>query len=242
MNELQMRRDKHLHSNPFFLTCLKRNEHGAKDFSPMTRFSKPELVEAIRNMEQLLQDEGISIAERPVSVPVTVGSDSSDHASTSDSSSGVHMPPHIAPSRSVDSDGALIANGEGAHLYTQPTSPIASGSSSTPPEIPSHEILRFKDSELTEEIFRPLWAKGEPLLVTEVGAKLKINWSPGYFMKKYGTQNCLIIECQTEDNKRITVGEFFTDFGQYEGRDKCWKLKVGCVVVHPCDYFAYRPH
>ncbi|KAJ6543856.1 hypothetical protein B0H19DRAFT_1168673 [Mycena capillaripes] len=223
IDELQRRRDKHSHANPFFLACLKRNEHGAKDFSPMTRFSEPDLAQAIRDMEKILLDEGISVDEP--SAPAASGSIStdSDHPSTStSSSSGTYTPPNVVTSPSNDSEATLISNGDVTYPYAQLTSPVASGSN---PEIPSHQILRFTDTELTDEIFRALWAKGDPLLVTDVGKKLKINWSPEYFMKEYGTESCLIIECQTEVSKRITVGEFFRDFGRYEGRVQCWKLK-----------------
>ncbi|KAJ7367835.1 Jmjd1a protein [Mycena albidolilacea] len=224
IKELQRRRDKFTHQNPFFLNCMKRNEHGAKDFSPMTRFSKPELTQAIRSMEQLLQDEGIPLPGRlmpAVSEPAPI----SAYASTSNGSSGrPHMPPQDIPSSpSNDSEVTLVPNGDSAHPNAESTPSMVS--SVNPDDIPSHEILRFTDSELTDEIFRPLWAQGDPLLVTDVGTKLRIHWSPEYFIGKYGNENCVIIECQTEENKRITVGEFFRNFGHYEGREKCWKLK-----------------
>ena len=56
-------------------------------------------------------------------------------------------------------------------------------------------------------------------------------WTPEYFSPKYGTQSCLILECQTEQNKRVTVAEFFALFGKYEGRRDCWKLKVRGALV-----------
>ncbi|KAF7330825.1 Clavaminate synthase-like protein [Mycena venus] len=212
LDELQARKDRILHGNPSFLNCLKRNEHGARDFAPMTRFTKSELAEAIRNMEQLLQDEGI-----PVPGPAPTGS---VHASTKN---GPHtLAQNIAPSPSNDSESTLVPSGDATLPDAEPSSPIAR---LIPEDIPSHDILRFSDSELTDDIFRPLWAQGDPLLVKDVGKKLKINWSPEYFITKYGNESCVIIECQTEENRRTTVGDFFKDFGKYEGRDKCWKLK-----------------
>jgi lysine-specific demethylase 3 len=53
---LQARREKHAHSNPFFLSCTRRNEHHAKDFSPMSRFCKAELAQAIKDMEAMLRE------------------------------------------------------------------------------------------------------------------------------------------------------------------------------------------
>lgn len=54
---LQVRREKHAHNNPFFLACTRRNEHQAKDFSPMSRFCRKELSTAIDDMRKLLQQE-----------------------------------------------------------------------------------------------------------------------------------------------------------------------------------------
>ncbi|KAF7354901.1 Clavaminate synthase-like protein [Mycena sanguinolenta] len=161
-------------------------------------------------MEQLLRDEGLPVT-RQSAEPVLA------YAPTSQGGSACAPPQDIAASPSNDSEATLVPtpNGDMAH----PSRIVNSE------EVPSHEILRFTDSELTDEVFRPLWAKGDPLLVTDAGKKLKIHWSPEYFIEKYGAASCLIIECQTEENKVTTVGEFFRTFGQYEGREKCWKLK-----------------
>ena len=83
---------------------------------------------------------------------------------------------------------------------------------------------------LTEEGFRPYWALGCPVVVTGLLGKLKINWTPEYFIEKYNNQSCLILECQTDQSQRMTVGDFFQVFGKYEGRKEHWKLKV-CVCV-----------
>ncbi|KAJ7638409.1 Clavaminate synthase-like protein [Roridomyces roridus] len=180
LQALQARRENHANGNPFFLSCIKRTDHGAKDFSPVTRFSKGELEGIIHTME------GLQLL------------------------SPAHANPHsAAPSAasplSNDSEATLTSNGG---------------------EISSHDILRFRDNELTEEIFRPIWAKGEPILVTDVGPKLKVDWTPEYFITKYGQDTCLIVECQSDDlSKRVTVGDFFRDFGSYQGRELCWKLK-----------------
>jgi len=239
---LQSRREKHAHSNPFFLSCTRRNEHQAKDFSPMSRFCKTELSQAIEEMEKLLGDEpeeagaiepggdvgggdgkagGSGSGMRdgqlihsptsmssPVNVPDLIASNNS----TTDSS-GISTPPETAlsavPPLAKSLDPGTSVNGHG-----------------TATEIPSHTIRRFTDSELTDDVFRPIWAKGEPLLVTDLLEKFKIQWTPEYFLEQYNTQSCLILECQTDENKRVTVGEFFSWFGKYEGRSDCWKLKV----------------
>ncbi|KAJ7429071.1 Clavaminate synthase-like protein [Mycena galericulata] len=90
---------------------------------------------------------------------------------------------------------------------------------------PSHEIHRYSYDDLKEDVFRRLWAKGDPILVTDVARRLTIAWTPEYFIEHYGSDECDVTECQSNTCKRTTVGEFFETFGQYQGRQNCWKLK-----------------
>jgi lysine-specific demethylase 3 len=231
LKDLAARRENDAKRNPTFLTCLKRKEHGAKDFSPMSRFNKVDLEEAISNMEQFLGNEAIVQPAHPVSP----GSLPPDVAGSDDTSSTtIQTPPHrvhtplSSPLSSAASDTTLISNGDQHEPPPTPSHDERTG-------VPYREIQRFADSQLKEEEFRAIWAKGDPLLVTGVGRKFKIDWSPSYFMKKYGSESCLIIDCQTDANKRITVKEFFSTFGQYEDRENCWKLKVSRIL------FAINP-
>lgn len=229
---LQARREKHAHTNPFFLSCTRRNEHHAKDFSPMSRFCKSELAQAIKDMEALLAEPD------PDEVPVIGAIDPILQNGQSTSNSGMGA---VSNGVSVDSSNSEIpapstlgevaqvhpAGGEGAPtnvgVPAQPP-PISTESS----EIPFHHTITIPDSELTEDVFRPLWVKGEPLVVTGLLPKFQVQWTPEYFLQKYNSQSCLILECQSDVNKRVTVGEFFSWFGKYEGRVECWKLKVSC--------------
>lgn len=65
---LQAKRESHAHTNPFFLSCTRRNEHQYSDFSPMSRFDKAELEGVIENMDKLLQEETVQ-ASVPVMEP-----------------------------------------------------------------------------------------------------------------------------------------------------------------------------
>ncbi|KAJ7124146.1 Clavaminate synthase-like protein, partial [Mycena crocata] len=91
--------------------------------------------------------------------------------------------------------------------------------------IPFYYIPTFKDSDLTENIFSSIWATGNPLLVTDIGHKFKIDWSPHYFIAKHGQETCEFVECQTSVTSNITVEKFFETFGTYEGRTECRKVK-----------------
>ncbi|KAJ7666546.1 hypothetical protein B0H17DRAFT_1089633 [Mycena rosella] len=201
--DLKVLRDKHAHLSPTFLMCMKKKDHRATDFSPMSRFNKPELVTAIDAMKKLLKDEAIDLLEPStvVDAPNSVNATKVEPASTSIRYGAQTPSDDTLSPLSNDSDTTLISDGNVPPLGSDPA--VASGSRT---EIPAHEIRRFKASDLTEEIFRPLWAQGDPLLVTNVGSKLKIDWSPQYLWRS------------TEESMRITVAEFFSNFGQYEGR------------------------
>ncbi|KIP09215.1 hypothetical protein PHLGIDRAFT_343879 [Phlebiopsis gigantea 11061_1 CR5-6] len=241
---LQAKREKHAHVNPFFLSCTRRNEHRASDFSPMSRFSKDELSEAIAEMETLLAQPAtdgdvVIVAKEPAEASPPVESPADKQSATdseSDGSSQATQRPAGAPSSPLsvsdaESDKKPIAEVAAVEGTKAPepssfaSAPTAGASALDSASIPAHEPLVFADSELTDEVFAKVWAKGEPLVVTDVMSKFRIPWTPEYFSQKYGTQTCLILECQSDQNKRVSVGEFFSWFGKYEGRRDCWKLK-----------------
>ena len=95
-----------------------------------------------------------------------------------------------------------------------------------PLQTPSHPIKCFSDEELTEEKFRAVWRRGEPIIVKGLLHKFHIKWTPEYFVEKHGAQTCLLLDCQKDGNEKQTVGKFFSGFGQYECRTICHKLKV----------------
>lgn len=235
---LQARREKYAHTNPFFLSCTRRNEHSSREFSPMTRFCQPELVEAIKEMEELLEQPDIDALPPNIGAidpnlengteETTKNTDTGQCANTSrDEALGVTSSPQVphlnGNAQRVEGTTPNCANAgqSDASLDTDSQQDGPGG----PPEIPSHPIVTIPDSELTEDVFRSLWTKGEPLVVTGILPKFQIQWTPEYFVQKYHSQSCLILECQTDVNKRVTVGEFFSQFGKYEGRTECWKLK-----------------
>jgi len=241
---LQARREKHAHSNPFFLSCTRRNEHHAKDFSPMSRFCKAELAQAIKDMETMLKepdidalpvvgaiDPSLQAAQLNGTTPADVSS-SADLQIGGEKSAPTVQLPSDGPSQAGIShlDSVPVPNSSVSQVVeSSPLDPSVPSSVDYPSsEIPSHPTFSIPDSQLTEEVFRPLWAKGEPIVVTDLLPKFQIQWTPEYFKQKYNSQSCLILECQTDVNKRVTVGEFFSWFGKYEGRSECWKLKA-CI-------------
>jgi [histone H3]-dimethyl-L-lysine9 demethylase len=244
--QLQARREKYAHSNPFFLSCTRRNEHSASEFSPVTRFCKEELELAMKQMEEVLASPDVDALPAYGAIDPTL---EGPHADAPNGSNAVPLvngstatppladgtPPNQTttnPNAAQTPQDSLIPVGKAdesstsnvqSTVFPPTTDSINTGEGG---EIPCHPTKHFDDSELTDEVFRPMWAKGEPLVVTGLASKFKIFWSPEYFIEKYGSENCLIVECQKDTNKRVTVGEFFSWFGKYEGRKECWKLKV----------------
>lgn len=166
-------------------------------------------------------------------------SSSSSSASTSGSSSaGIPTPPPdpsggafvvALGEPSLRKEGLSPSNTPTRHAsiatpaYVPPSLPPITAS------VPYHQIKRYTYGEVTTgdsiAVFAPIWQRGDPIVVTGCLEHFKIAWTPEYFVKNYGEQTCLIIECQTDSNKRVTVGQFFDMFGNYGGRSECWKLK-----------------
>lgn len=85
----------------------------------------------------------------------------------------------------------------------------------------------FSAGGLTEEIFTPLWAKGQTVVVTGLLDIFQFQWTPDEFIRRYGSQTCHVVDCYDNNQTPIAmnVERFFSQFGHYDGRKTCWKLK-----------------
>ena len=219
--------------NPFFLSCARKSEHGYSSFTPVTRFEKAELDEAVAEMKKLsLNDTGTMASN---------GSINEEHARD-----GFPMNSDPAPSPHYLTSGDAFAtttvssdpfddqsyNDGVCTLIKDPTPPEVTGPGAVPLDspIPTYPIPRYTTTSLTEEVFTKQWANGIPLVVSGLLSHLQVQWTPQYFTSKYGGQQCIILECQNDSNKKVTVEEFFQEFGRYDGRTECWKLKVSLTV------------
>jgi lysine-specific demethylase 3 len=250
--------EKKVHSNPFFLSCTKRQEHALKDFSPVSRFCCDELEAVVREMEQLVKEENARAAGRaPVHTPtpwtsheqqaenvpslsgsiMTTTETSSVRTSPNQNDASLSLDPSLAstfepPKPQGPPPGSSIPS----HAFLPPSSvslppPVAGrfGDPLDPAQVPSHPYYVFDRTELSEAQFQPLWAVGQAVVVTGLLESFAIHWTPEYFIQNFEQHKCLILECHTDENKSITVGEFFSQFGAYAGRTKCWKLKVSRI-------------
>lgn len=252
------RRERHAHANPFFLACLKRKDHGVTEFTPVTRFVESELDQAIEDMGAILEKEEdvLPSVDCPV-VETTNGPSKVNPPSTNQMYFAPEdRPSHdgLIGSSSLQEQSSLDVRTElpSKTLYSVDTfpdpliSPIYD--EYTPSNVPEHITsipiyrLQIIPASLYDPpqstpsypskprlVFSSLWAKGIPLLVKDVLPRFKLEWTPQYFMDRYGDQSCLIVECQTDENKRINIREFFSKFGDYKDRQGCWKLKVSDI-------------
>jgi lysine-specific demethylase 3 len=69
-------------------------------------------------------------------------------------------------------------------------------------------ILRLANSELTDEVFYHVWARGEPILITRARAKFKLPWSPEYFIDHHGAEQCSLVDCGTDLTFEMKVEQF----------------------------------
>ncbi|KAJ7855758.1 hypothetical protein B0H14DRAFT_2579219 [Mycena olivaceomarginata] len=90
-----------------------------------------------------------------------------------------------------------------------PPCPTLSYTSTT--DLPCHQIFRYANSQLSQEVFHGLWAHGDPLLVTDVTQNFELAWDPDYFIVNHGHDKCEIVDCQTDTSEQTTVQEFFKD-------------------------------
>lgn len=152
------------------------------------------------------------------------------------------QPANLSSSSTSSKVSSSEGNDDGVcTLVADPVPPslssASSSASSLPPvsatssSLPTWPVPYYTGDSLTEAAFSALWAKGVPLVVTGLLGRFQIEWTPEYFKAKYGSQACIILECQLDTNKRVTVGDFFEWFGKYEGRTECWKLKVSHKFV-----------
>lgn len=90
------------------------------------------------------------------------------------------------------------------------------------------EVHRMCSTRLDHAKFRQLLARGEPLVVTSVQYVMQGNWTPAYFVQRYGSQEVTITDCESNHEYSSTVAQFFSGFGTQKSgtNNRVLKLKV----------------
>jgi len=176
---LQAKRESHAHTNPFFLSCTRRNEHQYSDFSPMSRFDKAELEGVIESMEKLLQDETVQTSG-PAVEPVSASKGEHGVTGATDGTARASVP-NTSPLDLVTTvGGSSPVSGAGpAPSSPQPMQASLNGTAlnghaivEDPSGIPSHSTRTYTTADLTDAEFRKVWPQGAPLVMTGLGKSL----------------------------------------------------------------------
>ena len=85
----------------------------------------------------------------------------------------------------------------------------------------TREVPTFRQGHVTFSEFQRHWSQGVPVVITNV--RMQGDWSPEYFIARYGSKDVTIVDCETEATLPGTVADFFLQFGQ---RVRILKIKV----------------
>lgn len=90
-----------------------------------------------------------------------------------------------------DSPTEVLSPGDIERLYTKSTHaeaiPIPDPAGL---EEHSHQFIRTDFERLDNSRFDVLWAKGEPMVIDNVDKRLKLSWTPGDFIERFGEEPC----------------------------------------------------
>lgn len=229
---------KKMHPNPTFLSCTRKQEHAFRDFSPVSRFCVKELNNVVLEMEELLakdaQKPGRSLREQDIHEAAGDNSGPSDPIMTTAETSSVRTAPEPGPVEILlttnpsgfSPNSTPISDNNATSIIELPV-PVASrpGDPIDPSGLASYPYHIFS-KHITDLQFNELWKNGQTLVVKDLLDNFLIPWTPEYFIENFERNQCLILECNTNENKSVTVGDFFREFGRFENRQKIWKLKV----------------
>jgi [histone H3]-dimethyl-L-lysine9 demethylase len=74
--------------------------------------------------------------------------------------------------------------------------------------------------------FKRSWARGEPIIVTDVQHTIQGTWDPTYFTEVFGPESVTVVDCKTDQEVNSTVAEFFQTFGDSGLQSRALKIKV----------------
>ncbi|KAH7332919.1 hypothetical protein B0J17DRAFT_676934 [Rhizoctonia solani] len=227
--------------------------HLPNDFQPVTRFSRQELEQTVGDMESIIEKSKSAPAPREGSTSRTAQAQIAKWASRVPTWNPTS--PHAStepPALSSAGSSRDVSSSRGTPDPQLPTMPIIASPTMSPthedqfsPEIgplpgkrpvvshhgrldpasvPSHPVHHFSKT-LLEENFKPLWARGEAIVVQDLLSQFELNWSPEYFIAEYGEQRCMVVNCEDNKDREMVVRDFFELFGKADREAGILKLK-----------------
>jgi hypothetical protein len=99
------------------------------------------------------------------------------------------------------------------------------------------ETIRIPAHEMSNELLDHLWSQDDPypFVVTDVTRDLQYSFSPEFFREHevLSKQECIVQNCQTGEEYKSTVSEFFSRYGDQSEDRQPERLKVNFSVIHP---------
>lgn len=100
-----------------------------------------------------------------------------------------------------------------------------------------HEYRTFDRTCLSWDTFRSIWAKGEVIVITNLGECFDQKWTPDKMVYEYGDWTCDVVDCDSGQTLQTDARWFFGQFGHYTDRPISYKIEVSirCFQTKPRD-------
>ncbi|KAM0747833.1 hypothetical protein T439DRAFT_328506 [Meredithblackwellia eburnea MCA 4105] len=222
--------------------CFKNFPHASKDLVPFTRFKPEELKRIVGAMDAwLVEHPNIEYPGVEMTATMEVDEDEKPLASA--------LRLADAADRYDDDDiSALYSPSAGHNLESEdislrymvvpslaPHHPVEASileeNANISAEEKEEQVCRRMEERVKREaverpLFHRLWGKGETMVVPVAETEnSELDWSPAYFIEKYGDEPCKIGSNRTSFVVDSTVGDFFQGFGKIKDRKDSLKIK-----------------
>jgi len=168
------------------------NFHVRPDLIPVTRFHAKDLEEHWYKLAAFVLDGTGSLEERmkwfyPAHVQV-------DSTLSEKVQQYVEKHPTTFPSGPVSD----LTDEEMNKFYAKTTNPdVEPIVDPAGLRVKSHPFIFVPATELDNELFDRLWARGEPIVVDKVGEKFKQAWTPDTFIERFGEEGCCMLSASS---------------------------------------------
>lgn len=93
------------------------------------------------------------------------------------------------------------------------------------------EVTIMSCQSLNHPAFLRSFARGRPVVVSDVHHLWRGTWQPSYFVERFGSEKVALVDCKTNLEFESTVAFFFQHFGASEEHRRILKLKVRQQVL-----------